>query len=283
MKYPHRVKPGSSIDLSKLDTAHKGDFKHADEAREQTEHYTARLRELQYLLYAEGHHSLLICLQGLDTSGKDGTIRHVFGYMNPQGCRVQAFKVPTDEEARHDFLWRAHRAAPGRGEVVIFNRSHYEDVLITRVHNLVSKDVCSNRYRAINEFEQQLVTNSTCIIKFFLHISAEEQLDRFKQRLDDPARWWKISDADYAERPFWDEYQGAYEDVLEHCNTEQAPWYAIPADHKWYRNLVISRIIVEHLEAMVLSTPAPTVDIEQIRLRYHAAKQLEDKVPRLHK
>ena len=183
MKYPHRVKPGSSIDLSKLDTAHKGDFKHADEAREQTEHYTARLRELQYLLYAEGHHSLLICLQGLDTSGKDGTIRHVFGYMNPQGCRVQAFKVPTDEEARHDFLWRAHRAAPGRGEVVIFNRSHYEDVLITRVHNLVSKDVCSNRYRAINEFEQQLVTNSTCIIKFFLHISAEEQLDRFKHRL----------------------------------------------------------------------------------------------------
>jgi len=265
------VRPGDGFSLDQIDPGER--LSHANKTSAQTEiaHYAQRLRELQYLLYAEGQRSLLICLQALDAGGKDGTIRHVLGYMNPQGCRVQAFKQPTPEEARHDFLWRAHRAAPGRGEVTIFNRSHYEDVLVVRVHGLVPKAVWRARYAAINAFEQQLTESGTQILKFYLHISPQEQLTRFKRRIDDPARWWKISESDYTERQFWPAYQAAYEEALSRCSTAHAPWYVIPSDHKWVRNLLVSRIVVEVLEGLDMHFPEPHVDIEAIRHHYHVA------------
>jgi PPK2 family polyphosphate:nucleotide phosphotransferase len=225
------------------------------------------------LLYAQRQHSLLICLQAVDSGGKDGTITHVLGAMNPQGCRVAAFRQPTAEELAHDFLWRAHRAAPARGEVVIFNRSYYEDVLIVRVHNLVPEDIWSRRYDLINAFEKGLIDNDTHILKFYLHISKEEQLKRFADRLDDPSKQWKISEADYKERPFWDDYVLAFEDALSRCSTEHAPWFIIPANHKWFRNLAVARIVVEYLETLNMKYPKPTVDIEHIRHEYHAAKK----------
>jgi PPK2 family polyphosphate:nucleotide phosphotransferase len=266
-----RVKPGHKLKLSEIDPAYKDKHEDKTAAQAEIEHYAQRLMELQYLLYAEGRRGLLICLQAMDTGGKDGTIRHVLGYLNPQGCRVQAFKVPTPEEAAHDFLWRAHKATPGRGEVVIFNRSHYEDVLVTRVHGLVPEAVWSKRYDAINAFEKLLTDNHIHILKFYLHISKEEQLKRFKKRLEDPARHWKISEADYAERRHWDEYQQAYEDALSRCSTEGAPWYVIPSDHKWFRNLAVSNIIVDHLAALDMHFPEPTVDIKMISKKYHEA------------
>ena len=208
----------------------------------------------------------------MDTGGKDGTIHHVLGAMDPQGCRVEPFKQPSAEEAAHDFLWRAHRAAPKRGEVVIFNRSHYEDVLVVRVHELVPKKVWKGRYQLIDDFEKMLTANGTTVLKFFLHISKDEQLRRFRDRLDDPAKQWKISEADYKEREFWKDYQTAYEDALSSCSTEDSPWFVIPANHKWFRNLAVARIVVEHLEAMKLEYPRPSVDLEKIRREYHAAK-----------
>jgi PPK2 family polyphosphate:nucleotide phosphotransferase len=268
-----RVPPGTSVKLKDIDPAFKDRHQGHKEAAEEIAHYQARLWELQELLYAGRRHSLLICLQALDTGGKDGTINHVLGAMNPQGCRVAPFRQPSAEEAAHDFLWRAHRAAPARGEVVIFNRSHYEDVLVVRVHNLVPKDVWSRRYDRINAFEKSLVENDTQILKFYLHISEEEQLERFKERLDDPTKQWKISEADYKERRFWRDYEAAYEDALSRCSTEHAPWFIIPADHKWFRNLAVARIIVERLEGLRLSYPAPSVNLEHIRREYHAAKK----------
>jgi PPK2 family polyphosphate:nucleotide phosphotransferase len=209
----------------------------------------------------------------MDTGGKDGTINHVLGVMNPQGSRVAAFRQPTPLELAHDFLWRVSRAAPARGEVVVFNRSHYEDVLVVRVHNLVRKEVWSLRYDRINEFEKGLAQNETQILKFYLHISKEEQLRRFKERLDDPAKHWKISEADYRERPFWDQYEKAYEEVFSRCSTDLAPWFIIPANHKWFRNLAVARILVEHLERLKLAYPEPSVDLAQIRRQYHEAKK----------
>jgi PPK2 family polyphosphate:nucleotide phosphotransferase len=265
-----RVKPGSKVKLDRKDPEFTGGHK-KKEADKRLAQYAQKLRDLQFLLYAEGKRSLLICLQALDTGGKDGTINHVFAPMNPQGTRVHAFKVPSREEAAHDFLWRIERQAPARGEVVIFNRSHYEDVLVARVHRLVPPKVWSKRYDLINAFEKNLAANGTRILKFFLHISKEEQLQRFKQRLDDPARRWKISEADYAEREFWEDYQKAYEDALSRTSTKHAPWFIIPANHKWFRNLAVSRIVVENLESLKLKVPKPTVDIEEIRRKYHAA------------
>ena len=212
--------------------------------------------ELQFQLYAEQKRSLLICLQAPDAGGKDGVVRHVIGSMNPQGCRVVPFKQPTAEELAHDFLWRIEKQTPRQGEVVIFNRSHYEDVIVVRVHDLVPKKVWSQRYEQINDFERRLVANGTHILKFFLHISKEEQLERFKDRLDDPARHWKISEADYSERKHWDDYETAYEDAISKCSTEAAPWFVIPSDHKWFRNLAISRIIVETMENMGIKIPS---------------------------
>jgi PPK2 family polyphosphate:nucleotide phosphotransferase len=270
-----RVKPGSKVDLARVDAGFRDTHESHEHALPEIEQYSQKLRDLQYLMYAEGRRSLLICLQGRDAAGKDGTINHVLSAMNPQGCTVTGFKVPSAEEAAHDFLWRYHRHVPARGQVAIFNRSHYEDVLVVRVHDLVPKKVWSRRYAQINAFEKMLAENGTHILKFYLHIDPEEQLERFRQRIEDPARHWKISDGDYAERPFWDAYTEAFEDALGKCSTDQAPWFVIPSNHKWFRNLAISRIVAETLESLNMKFPAPTVDIEEIRQKYHALVQEE--------
>ena len=275
MNYTKRFKipPERSVHLDAVDSGFTDRHESKRDALADLEADRTKLRELQALIHAQRRVSLLLCLQGLDTAGKDGTINHFFSAMNPQGCRVASFRQPTGDELAHDFLWRVHRVAPARGEVVIFNRSHYEDVLVARVHDLVPTRVWSRRYARINAFERELADNGTHILKFYLHISKDEQLRRFKDRLDDPAKRWKISEADYAERPYWDDYMRAYEEALSRCSTEHAPWFVIPSDHKWFRNLAVARIVVEHLEALDLTFPAPTVDIEQIRREYHAAKK----------
>lgn len=193
--------------------------------------------------------------------------------MNPQGCSVASFKQPTAKELAHDFLWRVEQATPKRGEIVIFNRSHYEDVLIARVHNLVPKAIWSERYAQINDFERRLVANGTHILKFFLHISKEEQLERFGDRLDEPARQWKISESDYTERKYWASYKRAYQNAIEKCSTEDAPWFVIPSDHKWFRDLAIAKIIVKTMEKMNIKLPEPSVNIADIRKKYHAASR----------
>ena len=268
-----KVRPGSAVKLKDIDPAYKDHHASREAADKELEQFRKRLLGLQEMLYVERRRSLLICLQALDTGGKDGTINHFLGAMNPQGCRVVGFRPPSAEEAAHDFLWRVHRAAPARGEVVIFNRSHYEDVLVVRVHDLVPKHVWSARYDLINSFEQGLIENGTHILKFFLHISSEEQLSRFKDRLDDPTKQWKISEADYKERSYWDAYMAAYEEALSRCSTEHAPWFIIPANHKWFRNLAVAQIVVEHLETLGLSYPKPTVDLARIRREYHQAQK----------
>ena len=264
-----RVEPGSKVDLRKVDAGFKDKHESHEHALAEIQSYELRLRDLQHLMYAEGKQSLLICLQGRDAAGKDGTIKHVFAAMNPQGCRVANFKVPSKEEAAHDFLWRCHKAMPAKGQVVIFNRSHYEDVLVVRVHNLVPEAVWSKRYDHINAFESILHDNGTHILKFFLHIDPEEQLERFKTRLEDPARHWKISEADYAERPFWGAYTEAFEAALSKCSTKHAPWFIIPANHKWFRNLAVSRIVSEYMDSLGMRLPEATVDIKDIRKKYH--------------
>jgi len=206
-----------------------------------------------------------------------GTISHVLGAMNPQGCRVYGFKTPSAEELAHDYLWRIHQATPRKGYVAVFNRSHYEDVLVVRVHKLVPKEVWSKRYDEINSFERQLSNEGTHILKFYLHIDKEEQLARFKQRLDDSARHWKISESDYAEREYWQEYEEAYQDALSKCSTAYAPWYVIPSNHKWFRNLAVSQIIADTLESFDMEFPAPTANLEEIRRKYHAALKEEKK------
>ena len=263
------VEPGSKARLKAIDPAFHG--KHEASAKAEIAKEVARLTELQYRLYGEKKHALLVVLQGIDAAGKDGTVWHVVTAMNPQGTSVTGFKEPTPEELAHDFLWRVHAHTPGHGQVAIFNRSHYEDVLVVRVHDLVPKSVWSKRYDAINAFEKLLTDNGTTIVKFFLYISPEEQLARFKDRLDDPSRQWKISDTDYKERAFWDDYTKAYEAMLERCSTAHAPWYVIPSNHKWFRNLAVSRILADTLDDLRMKLPKPTVDIEAIRKQYHAA------------
>jgi PPK2 family polyphosphate:nucleotide phosphotransferase len=266
------VTPGKKVKLRDIDPGFTDKHESHKDAAQEMEHYQKQLGKLQELLYAGKQHSLLICLQAMDTGGKDGTINHVFRAMNPQGCRVVDFKQPSAEELSHDFLWRIHRAAPAKSEVVVFNRSQYEDVLIVRVHNLVSKKIWQSRYDQINCFEEGLAKDNVHILKFYLHISKSEQLKRFKERLDDPSKQWKISEDDYKERAFWSDYLSAYEDALSRCSTEQAPWFIIPADHKWFRNLAISRIVVEHLEQLNLRRPLPSVDLKRIRREYHSSK-----------
>ena len=270
-----RVAPGSKVDLGKIDAGFRDKHESHEQALPEIEAYDQKLHDLQYLMYAEGKRSLLICLQGRDAAGKDGTINHVLGAMNPQGCSVTGFKVPSKEEAAHDFLWRYHKATPGKGQVAIFNRSHYEDVLVVRVHNMVPKEVWSKRYDLINDFEKLLYDNGTHILKFYLHIDAAEELERFKVRITDPARHWKISEGDYAERPFWDAYTDAFQDALGKCSTEHAPWFIIPSNHKWFRNLAISRIVAETLESLNMKFPEPTVDIDEIKKKYHAIVEQE--------
>src|SRR5579883_1200271 len=265
------VRPGDKLKLADIDPAFKASEKSAETAAEAIETYRQRLSNLQKLLYAENQHALLVVLQAMDAGGKDGTIGHVMGAWNPQGATVTSFKTPTPPEAAHDFLWRVHPHVPGRGEIAIFNRSHYEDVLVGRVHKLIDKASCKRRYEDICAFEELLVGNATKIVKFFLHISKEEQLARFEQRLDDPSRNWKISEADYKERPYWDNYMDAYEDALNATSKKNAPWYVIPANHKWFRNLAVSQILAETMEDMHMHYPEPSVDLTEIRRQYHAA------------
>jgi PPK2 family polyphosphate:nucleotide phosphotransferase len=266
-----RVKPESHVNLAEIDPGFHGKYDSEDDAQADLDRGKQKLTALQRQFYGDQHHALLIVLQGIDGAGKDGTCWHVIGAMDPQGVKVQGFKQPTSEERIHDFLWRVHPHAPGKGEVAVFNRSHYEDVLIVRVHNLAPKQVWMARYDFINQWEKLLAAdNNTTILKFFLYISKEEQLARFKERLDDPSRQWKISASDYTERNYWDDYIAAFEDALSNCSKKHAPWYVIPSNHKWFRNLAVSKIIVDTMEEMQLKTPKPTVDLEEIRRLYHA-------------
>jgi len=257
------VKPGSKLRLKDRDADDTFGIKRDDKAHQKT---LDRLRELQHLLYADKRYALLIVLQALDAGGKDGTIRHVMSGVNPQGCDVTSFKAPTGEELSHDFLWRIHKAVPSRSMIGIFNRSQYEDVLIVRVHNLVPKEVWQKRYRQINDFEQMLSESGVTILKFFLHISRDEQRKRFENRIRDSSRNWKLSLPDFEERKHWDEYTEAYEDALRKCSTGRAPWYVIPANKKWFRNHVVAELIVQALDRMKLKYPAPSVDIRKVVL-----------------
>ena len=266
-----RADPGDKTKLKKIDPDYTGRHASADEAKPEIERYQNELFHQQALLYAEHKHSILVVLQAMDAGGKDGTIKHVFRALNPQGTKVVSFKQPTAVELAHDFLWRVHPHAPGKGEISIFNRSHYEDVLVTRVHKLIDKETWSARIERIREFEALLAENATTIVKYFLHISKEEQLARFAQRLEDPNRNWKISEADYAERAYWDDYMETYEDVIRATSTREAPWYIIPANKKWLRNLAVSQIMASTMGDLKLRFPPPSVDLDEIRRKYHLA------------
>src|SRR5664279_1176768 len=258
------VRPGSRIKLSHIDP---GDTHGIDkeEAGEHLEKNLVRLGVLQYLLYAEGRRSLLVVLQGIDAGGKDGTIQGVMSGLNPQGVRVTSFKVPEGAEKRHDYLWRVHGAVPEFGQIGIFNRSHYEDVLVVRVHNIVPKSIWSKRYAQINDFERMLSENGTRIVKFLLYIDKDEQAKRFRERIDDKTKNWKFSPADLKERERWDDYIAAYEEMLHRCSTAHAPWYVIPANRKWFRNLAVSEIVRLELEAMNLKFPKPVADLSGLK------------------
>ena len=260
----YRVKPGCPVNLKDFDPVDSGPFKDKNEAVEDIEADRQKLIDLQERLYAEKRRSVLIVLQGMDTSGKDGTITHVMSGVNPQGVQVSAFGPPSPEELAHDYLWRVHQAMPSRSRLGIFNRSHYEDVLVVRVHQLVPEKVWRARYQQINDFERQLSESGTTILKFFLHISKDEQKKRLQDRLDDKTKNWKFNIGDLAERKLWNDYQQAYEDALSKCSTDDAPWYIVPANHKWYRNYLIMRAIVETLEKMNPQYPPPPPGLDKV-------------------
>jgi PPK2 family polyphosphate:nucleotide phosphotransferase len=249
-------------------------------AQKRVDQHVKLLSELHYRLYAENRRSLLIILQGMDTSGKDGTIRHVMSGFDPQGCRVVAFKKPTDAEADHDFLWRIHEASPGRGEVAIFNRSHYEDVLVTRVHGTIDEAECRRRYAQINTFEQYLVDHGTVVLKFMLHISKEEQRERLLERLNDPRKHWKFAAQDIAERALWDKYQQVYASALGECSTPHAPWYVIPSDKKWFRNFAVAEIVAETLQGLNPQFPKPVVDVASFIKQLGSSDERSRSTPR---
>jgi PPK2 family polyphosphate:nucleotide phosphotransferase len=264
--------PAGPVDLSALDTRATPGFE-GDKAAGKAELATLgpRLSDLQERLHAEGvtggRRSLLLVLQGMDTSGKGGVVRHVIGQVDPQGCGIASFKAPTKEELAHDFLWRVRKRLPGPGKLGVFDRSHYEDVLVVRVHGLVPRSTWSRRYAAINRFEARLVTDQIRVVKVFLHISKEEQRQRLLARLDDPTKIWKFNPRDVDERAYWDDYQEGYAAALERCNSDAAPWYRVPADRKWYRNWAVASLLVEQLEDMKLTWPRPDFDVEEQRAR----------------
>jgi PPK2 family polyphosphate:nucleotide phosphotransferase len=264
--------PAGPVDLSALDTRATPGFD-GDKAAGKAELAALgpRLSDLQERLHAEGgtggSRSLLLVLQGMDTSGKGGVVRHVIGQVDPQGCTIASFKAPTKEELAHDFLWRIRRRLPGPGKLGVFDRSHYEDVLVVRVHGLVPRSTWSRRFAAINRFEAGLVTDQVRVVKVFLHISREEQRQRLLARLDDPTKHWKFNPRDVDERAFWDDYQEAYAAALERCNSDAAPWYRVPADRKWYRNWAVASLLVEQLEDMKLTWPKADFDVEEQRAR----------------
>jgi PPK2 family polyphosphate:nucleotide phosphotransferase len=252
----YRINPGQKVRLDDLDPNDTSGFDgNKEDSLKESEKLLRKLEQLQEVLYAEHKHKVLIVLQALDTGGKDGTIRRVFDGVNPQGVRVAHFGVPTPEEHDHDFLWRAHAQVPDTGEIVIFNRSHYEGVLVVRVHKLAPEEVWNARYQEINDFERMLCEEGTTILKFFLHISKDEQRKRLQDRLDDPTKRWKFSIHDLPERKFWSEYTRAYEAVLEKTSTKLAPWYVVPADHNWFRDVIISTVIVRTLEDLDMRYP----------------------------
>ena len=251
----HRIDPGSKVHLKDFDPDAAPLCGDKGEGKLQCVALEARLGELQELLYAEHRHKVLIILQGMDTSGKDGTVRHVMSGVSPAGVRVVSFKKPTEEELDHDYLWRVHAKVPGSGEIAVFNRSHYEDVLVVRVHELVKEKVWRKRYDQINAFERMLTASGTVILKFFLNISRTEQRKRLQERIDDPKKHWKFQHGDIEERKLWDDYMDAYEDLLEKTSTKHAPWYVIPANAKWYRNLVVADVITDALEGLGMHYP----------------------------
>ena len=261
-----RIKPDRKVFLAELDPAWTGQWHSKESCDETVEKNIDRLFELQNLLFAENTRALLIVLQAMDGGGKDGTIRHVMRGLNPQGCRVATFKEPSQEEQHHDYLWRIHQKIPARGEIGIFNRSHYEDVLVSRVHKTITHQVCKQRYEQINAFEKMLTENDVTILKFYLHISRKEQKQRFRKRLDDPKKNWKFSLTDIAERKYWDQYMKAYEHALTHCSTPWAPWFVIPADKKWFRNFAVSQIIVDTMKQFHMKLPAARFDPKTVNL-----------------
>ncbi len=265
------VEPGKKLKLKDFDPNSTEGCDSKEAAAAGLDAYGLALAHQQKLLYAEKKYALLIILQGSDASGKDGAIRRTFTCFNPQGVNVTSFKEPTPVELAHDFLWRIHWHVPARGDVAIFNRSHYEDVLITRVRKIIDDKTAVDRLARIRDFETLLVESGTVILKFFLHISKEEQLARFEKRLVDPERNWKISEADYSERPFWDDYLKVYEEALSATSTKSAPWYVIPSNRKWFRDLALSQIVADGLDDLHLRFPEPAVDLGEIRLKYHAA------------
>jgi len=266
IKSPYLVKPHAKVRLAKISSSDTGGYKSEEAAKAVLAKHSGALADLQDVFYASQSKALLIVLQGMDTAGKDGTIRHIFSGVNPQGCDVAAFKVPTPLEARHDFLWRVHAQVPPRGMIGIFNRSHYEDVLSPRVHKLISGDVMRRRLDNINGFESMLVDNDVVILKFYLHISRDEQTSRLQSRIDSAKKNWKLSEADLHERKFWPQYMEAYNEILSTTSHKHAPWFVIPCDNKWYRNVAISAIIVEAMQGLKLKFPAATVDATAIKL-----------------
>jgi PPK2 family polyphosphate:nucleotide phosphotransferase len=267
MRRATTVTPGKRFRLSSVDPRDDAGFDGKPEARRALEADLERLRELQHLLYADNRYALLVVLQAMDTGGKDGTIRHVMSGLNPAGCIVTSFKVPSEEERDHDYLWRIHRAVPARGMIGVFNRSHYEDVLVVRVHRLVPKKVWEARYRQINDFERTLDENGVKILKFFLHISKKEQAERLRERIRDKSKNWKFSEADVRERRLWGRYQKAFEDALERCSTPWGPWHVIPADRKWVRDALVARVMVKALEDLRLRYPRAKTDLSKIKIR----------------
>ena len=264
----YMVRPGERVRLDQMDPNDTSGFDGVkDDGRKELEKLTARLEKLQELLYADHQRSVLVVLQGMDSAGKDGTIRRVFEGVNPQGVRVESFKKPSPNELDHDFLWRVHEQVPARGEMVLFNRSHYEDVLITRVHGLITRSVWERRYREINEFERALTEEGTTIIKFFLHISRGEQKRRLKERLDDPTKHWKFREADLQERLLWNQYMKAYEEALTKTSTRWAPWYVVPSNRRWFRDLFVSGRIVRALERLRMRYPPLPPDLRSARVR----------------
>jgi PPK2 family polyphosphate:nucleotide phosphotransferase len=266
MADPHQLTPGVSIRLADIDTDGQAWHSSKKEAEKEFEELRDELIEWQCRLYAEGRQRLLIVLQAMDAGGKDGTIRKVFRGVNPQGVQVTSFKAPTSHELAHDFLWRIHQQVPASGMIKVFNRSHYEDVLIVRVEDLVPEKVWRARYEQINRFERHLVETGTTILKFFLHISKAEQKARFEERIDDPLKHWKFCFEDLAKRKQWSRYMSAYEDALNHCTTDWAPWHVIPADRNWYRNLAVIRVIVNRLRELKPEYPAPREDFSGVKV-----------------
>ncbi|HEY8666300.1 MAG TPA: polyphosphate kinase 2 family protein [Tepidisphaeraceae bacterium] len=264
---PYRVDAEKELDLARWKTDDTGPFKDKEEALKPTQRNLKKLDKLQGVLYAEARHAVLIVFQAMDAGGKDGATDHVFSGINPQGCSVTSFKAPTGAEQAHDFLWRIHAHIPPKGMIGIFNRSHYEDVLVVRVKELLPKSVWSKRYEQIRYFEEMLADEGTVILKFFLHISKDEQKRRMEARLSDPERNWKFNPGDLDDRALWDDYQKAYEEALQRTSAKRAPWFIVPADHKWYRNWVISDTVVRTLEKLNMHYPPPMPGLDKIRVK----------------